>query len=532
MFARILCSTAILAGLGSAAAADTTFHILHFNDFHSRIQPINRYDSTCPAEDDAAGECFGGIARIQTAIQQMEAEYGPDNVAVMVAGDIFQGSQMYTTFHGDVEAEMMQAIGLDVMALGNHEFDDGPENLGRVLEQVDFPVISGNLDLSMSDALRDRVSDSVVLDIAGIQVGVVSALTTDTMEISSPGPNVLFQNEIEALQQDVDDLTAQGVDVIIALTHVGEGEDEMIASQVTGIDAVVGGHSNTYFSASDEDRDYAYPLMVSNPEGTMVPVVSAYAYGKYLGHLELTVDDAGNLIYAGGDTILLDASFQPDATLTARVEELAAPIEEAMSVVVSSSTASIDGNRDSCRARECEMGVLVTTAMLDRTRAQGMDVAITNGGGLRASIDAGDITMGEVLTVLPFQNTLSTFQLTGAGVIEALENGVSQVEEGAGRFPQVAGMRYTWDPEAEPGSRIVSVEIETADGFVPIDPEVTYGVVSNNFMRAGGDGYSVFANDGMNAYDYGPGLEQVVADYLTENGPYEPHLEGRVMQAQ
>lgn len=532
MFARILCSTAMLAALGTSASADTTIHILHFNDFHSRIQPISRYDSTCSAEDDAAGECFGGIARIQTAIQQVEAEYGADNVAVMVAGDIFQGSLMYTTFKGDVEIEMMDAIGLDVLALGNHEFDDGPANLARVLDMADFPVISGNLDLSMSDELRDRVLDSVVLEIAGIQVGVVSALTTDTIDIASPGPNVLFQDEIEALQQDVDTMTAQGVDVIVALTHVGEGVDEQIAAQVTGLDAVIGGHSNTYFSARDQDRDFAYPLMISNPDGDMVPVVSAYAYGRYLGHLELTLDDAGNLIYAGGDTMLLDASVEPDAALSARVEELAAPIAEAMAVVVAESTAPIDGNRDSCRARECEMGVLVATAMLDRSREQGIDVAIQNGGGLRASIDSGEITMGEILTVLPFQNMLATFQLSGAGIIAALENGVSQVEDGAGRFPQVAGMRYSWDPAAEPGSRIVSVEIETADGFVPIDPDAIYGVVTNDYMRSGGDGYRIFASDGMNAYDYGPGLEQVVADYLAENSPYTPHLEDRVMQAE
>jgi 5'-nucleotidase len=140
--------------------------------------------------------------------------------------------------------------------------------------------------------------------------------------------------------------------------------------------------------------------------------------------------------------------------------------------------------------------------------------------------------MGEVFTVLPFQNTLATFELTGAGIIAALENGVSQVEDGAGRFPQVAGMRFTWDPAAEPGSRIVSVEIETADGFVPIDPEAVYGVVTNNYMRSGGDGYRIFASEGMNAYDYGPGLEQVVADYLAGMGPYEPHLEGRIIEVE
>lgn len=532
MFARILCSTAMLAAMGTASAADTTLHILHFNDFHSRVQPINRYDSTCGAEDDAAGECFGGVARMETAIEQIRAEVGAENVALVAAGDLFQGSLMYSTFNGDIEAEMMTAIGLDVLALGNHEFDDGPENLARFIDQIEFPVISGNLDLSQSDLLRDRVGDSYVMEISGVQVGFVSSLTVDTIEIASPGPNVIFQDEIDAMQHDVDEMLAAGINVIIAITHVGSGLDDMFAEQVTGLDAVIGGHSNTYYSANDPDRDHAYPNFVSNPDGDLVPVVSAYAYSKYLGHLELTVDDDGNVVYAGGNTILLDASFAPDEALSARIAELAGPIEEAMSVVVAETSAAIDGDRSNCRARECEMGVLVATAMLDRVRAQGIDVAIQNGGGLRASIDPGEITMGEVLTVLPFQNTLATFQLTGADIIAALENGVSRVEDGAGRFPQVAGMRFTWDPAADPGSRIVSVEIETADGFVPIDPDATYGVVTNNYMRGGGDGYSIFAVSGMNAYDFGPGLELVVADYLAENIPYTPHLEDRIMEVE
>jgi 5'-nucleotidase len=199
-----------------------------------------------------------------------------------------------------------------------------------------------------------------------------------------------------------------------------------------------------------------------------------------------------------------------------------------MGQVVAETTAPIDGDRTSCRAGECQMGNLVAEAMLERTRDQGIQIAIQNGGGLRASIDAGPVTMGEVLTVLPFQNTLSTFQLTGEDVRAALENGVSQVEEGAGRFPQVAGLKYTWNPDETPGARIVDVMVEEDGAWVPLEPEKTYGVVSNNFMRAGGDGYSMFATNGMNAYDYGPGLEIVVADFLAEHGPYEPFTDGRI----
>ena len=169
------------------------------------------------------------------------------------------------------------------------------------------------------------------------------------------------------------------------------------------------------------------------------------------------------------------------------------------------------------------MGNLVSDAMLDRVKDQGIDVAISNAGGLRASIDAGEVTMGEVLTVLPFQNTLSTFQVTGATFVEALENGVSQMEEGAGRFPQVAGVTFTVDPSAEAGSRISDVMV----GGAPIEAEKVYGVVSNNYVRNGGDGYAMF-KDAMNAYDFGPDLADVTAEYIAANAPYAPYTDGRI----
>ena len=169
------------------------------------------------------------------------------------------------------------------------------------------------------------------------------------------------------------------------------------------------------------------------------------------------------------------------------------------------------------------MGNLVADAMLDRVKDQGVQIAIQNGGGLRASIDAGEVTMGEVLTVLPFQNTLSTFEVTGAQILAALENGVSQVEEGAGRFPQVAGMSFTVDLTQAPGSRISNVMV----GDAPLDPEATYGAVSNNYVRNGGDGYRMF-RDAMNAYDYGPDLADVTAEYLAKVGPYQPFTDGRI----
>jgi len=524
---RILTSVAALAMTTGMAAADYSLHILHINDLHSRIEPINRFDSTCSADDEAEGKCFGGVARVATKINEVRDQLVAEgkNVIVLDAGDQFQGSLMYTTYKGAAEAEFMEQIGFDAMAVGNHEFDDGPIKLREFIDLVSFPVISGNLDLSAEGLLKDHVQNHVVLEVGGEKIGIISALATDTAETSSPGPNVVFQNEIESLQQDVADLEAQGVTKIIALTHVGLPKDLAIAEAVEGVDAVVGGHSHTLLSNSDEKASGPYPVMVGG-----VPVVQAYAYSKYLGHLELTFDDAGNVTAATGDTILLDASVTPDADTVARVAELGAPIEELKTRRVSDAAAEIDGERENCRYRECQMGNLVADAILDRVRDQGIQIAIQNGGGLRATIDAGEITMGEVYTVLPFQNTLSTFRVSGAVLKDALENAVAQYDDPGkdGRFAQVSGMRYTIDPSAGTGERIKDIMVQEGDSFVPMDMDKVYGVVSNNYVRNGGDGYSMFAGDDKEAYDFGPDLAEVVAQYLIDAGAYQPYLDGRI----
>lgn len=175
------------------------------------------------------------------------------------------------------------------------------------------------------------------------------------------------------------------------------------------------------------------------------------------------------------------------------------------------------------------MGNLVADAMLERVKDQGIQIAFANSGGIRASFEAGEVTMGDVMTVLPFQNTLSTFQITGQGIIDALENGVSQVEEVKGRFPQVAGLSFVWDPAVAPGEgRIREVLV---DGQ-PIDPDATYGVVTNNFVRNGGDGYSVFATEAVDPYDYGPDLADVLAEYIGAQDSVAPKLEGRIARVE
>ncbi len=529
MTTRLLVTAAALA-LSAGTAGALTLDVLHFNDFHSRLESINRFDSTCPAADEAEGKCFGGIARLATKINELRdgIRAGGGHVVVLEAGDAYQGSLFYTTYKGKAEAEFLEALGLDAMAVGNHEFDDGPEGLANLLDIVTFPVLASNLDVSQSNVLAGRIAKHAIIDAGGVRVGIVSALTRDAMEISSPGPTVIFHEEAEALRAAVAALEEQGVTIIIALNHMGLPADLELAAEVEGIDAIVGGHSHTWLSASDPGRAGAYPTWVTRADGSAVPVVQAGSYGRYLGHLTLEFDDAGTLVFAGGDSLLLDAKVVPDAAIAARVAALAGPIEELKGRIVAATSEAVDGSRENCRARECTMGNLVAEAMLARTAGQGVTIAIQNGGGLRASIDAGEVTMGEVLAVLPFQNTLSTFQLTGAGVLAALENGVSQIADGAGRFPQVAGLRFTVDAAAPAGSRISEVMVRAGDGWAPIDAAAVYGVVSNNFMRAGGDGYRVFAREATNAYDYGPDLADVLAEYLAANAPYTPALDGRI----
>ncbi len=515
-----------LASATGTALADDTITILHTNDFHSRIEPINKYDSTCPDEDNAAGECFGGYARFVNAVSDAR-EAHPVSL-LLDGGDQFQGSLFYTYYKGKVAAEMMNALGYDAMTVGNHEFDDGPEVLRAFIDSVDFPVLMSNADVSAEPALANRIMKSTTVSVNGRQYGLIGLTPEDTGDLASPGRNVTFSDPATAVQAEVDRLTEEGVKRIIVLSHSGYEVDKRVAENTTGVDVIVGGHSNTYLSNTAEDAAGPYPTMVGD-----TAIVQAYAYGKFLGTLDVTFDDDGNLVSARGEPQLIDASVEEDGATIERVAELAEPLDEIRDRVVAESSAVIEGNREVCRVRECAMGNLVADAMLARVADQGIDIALANAGGLRASIDEGPVTMGEVLTVLPFQNTLATFEIKGSDLVAALENGVSQVEDVKGRFPQVAGLQYRWDPSVAAGEgRIAAVQVRDGDDWVDIDPAATYGVVTNNYVRNGGDGYAVFAEKAEKAYDFGPNLEDVVADYLAANAPYEPYVDGRITEVE
>ncbi|MGJ8583789.1 MAG: bifunctional metallophosphatase/5'-nucleotidase [Marinosulfonomonas sp.] len=522
MYARILTSAAVLALSGGMASADYSLTILHTNDFHARFEPISKYDSGCSSEDNDEGKCFGGSARLVTAVEAARAR--SNNSILVDGGDQFQGTLFYTYYKGALAAEMMNKLGYDAMTVGNHEFDDGPEVLRGFMDTVDFPVLMSNADVSGEELLADVLKKSTVIERGGEKIGLIGLTPENTDELASPGENIIFTDPVGAVQQEVDKLTAEGVNKIIVLSHSGYLTDQRVAAETTGVDVIVGGHSNTYLSNTSDKAAGPYPTMV----GTTA-IVQAYAYGKFLGELNVTFDDDGNLVEAVGEPLIMDAEVAEDEGTKARISEAAAPLEEIRNKVVGSAAAAIEGSRDICRHQECEMGNLVADAMLDRVKDQGVVVALANSGGLRASIDAGEVTMGEIYTVLPFQNTLSTFQVSGATLKDALENGMGQFDDpdDDGRFPQVAGMTFTFDGAAPTGERVTDIMIMEDGTATPLDMDKVYGVVSNNYVRNGGDGYKMF-RDAMNAYDFGPDLADVVVEFMAAGGDYQPYLDGRM----
>ncbi|TIO54924.1 MAG: LysM peptidoglycan-binding domain-containing protein [Mesorhizobium sp.] len=530
--AAILALSASTLGLSAGTSfADYTLNILHFNDWHSRIEGNNKYESTCSAEEETKGECIGGAGRLVTAIAQERKKLEGQNVLLLNAGDSFQGSLFYITYKGAAEEEFLNQMKPDAVTLGNHEFDDGESALVPYLDKAKFPIVSANVMPNDKSGAAGKVKPSIVVEVGGQKIGIVGAVTNDTPELASPGPNIAIADDVKSITAEVEKLKGEGINKIIAVTHIGYNRERDVIAKIPGIDVVVGGHSHTLLSNTDPKAAGPYPTMVDNPDGYKVPVVQAASYSKYLGEFKVVFDDNGVVKEASGDPIFLDKSITPDPAVLARIKELGAPIEALKNKEVAETTKPIDGGRENCRARECEMGNLVSDAVLDRVKGQGVEIVISNGGGLRASIDQGTVTMGEVLTVLPFQNTLATFKISGKDLVAGLESGLSQIEDGAGRFPQVAGLKYSFDKSVAPNAgRVKSVEVMENGAWAPINPDKQYLVATNNYVRQGGDGYKVFAEKATDAYDYGPGLEQVVADYLAAHRPYTPKLDGRITE--
>lgn len=533
LFAGALC-IAVATGATAQRADGWDLTIVHANDVHSRLQEINRFDSGCTDKERQDKQCWGGMARLghkaQEIIAEVKARKG--NVVLLDAGDQFQGSLFYSTYKGKAELSVMNMLPYDAMAVGNHEFDDGTGPLADFIRGAKFPVLGANVSSVADKNLRGKIRNSVVVTRGGRKVGIIGLTTLDTPEIAAPGKDVRFIEPEIAAKPIVERMRRQGVDVIIALSHLGLARDQKLAAALDGIDVIVGGHSHTLLTNAPAGPNLPpiggpYPMVAKSPSGQNVLIVQAYAYSRFLGRLDVTFDAKGMPVSWKGDNIPLTQEIPEDPKIAAEIARLAVPLDAVRKKVIGAS--SVEIVQSNCRKEECLMGNLVADAILDKTRHLGVVAVIQNGGGLRAAIGQGDVTMGQVLTVLPFQNAIATVGLKGSDLVAALENGVSQVETNSGRFPQVAGMRYVWDPAAPAGRRIVAVEMRRADGsFAPLDPSATYKIAANDFTRRGGDGYVVMRDKGIDPYDFGPGLEDTVAAYIQARSPVRVSIEGRI----
>ena len=497
------------------------------------------------------------VAKRVTAVNEVRAKK-PDAL-LLDAGDVFSGTLYFNEFTGMADLEFMNLMGYDAMTFGNHEFDlgsqpEGHKGLADFIKAANFPFVSANVDFS-GDALFNEIyqggtiSDSpengqiyggIIKEVNGEKVGIFGLTTEETVNLSSPG-EIVFEDYAEAAQETVDAFEAQGVNKIIALTHIGFDDnpavdnDLQLAELVDGIDVIVGGHSHT---------ELAQPFVVgedekgSKKEPTII--VQAYQYGDYLGTLDVEFDENGEIVGYDGELIDIGEKAEDPAagellnTYSAKIEEVQNSETGAVAAKELANPRLGNGDSISVRNSETELGNLIADGMLDKAKEFNPNtvIAMQNGGGIRAAIDEGPITLGEILTVLPYGNTLATMELTGAELIEALEHSVSNAPNESGGFLHVAGMKFAYDSSKPAGERIVSVEVAESDGsFSPLEAAKTYVVATNNFTAKGGDGFDVFAK----AYEEGRVTDLGLADwenlrdYVVKLGTVDPVIEGRIV---
>ncbi|MDQ7831666.1 MAG: bifunctional metallophosphatase/5'-nucleotidase [Desulfovibrionaceae bacterium] len=523
-----------LAASARAEQADFSLTLLHTNDVHAHIADFDAMGQECTAEKEAQGACLGGAARLATAIAQVRAEGG--NALLVDAGDWFQGALVYTRFKDEALREVTSRLGYQAMAPGNHEFDDGPAVLARFIDGVPFPLVACNLDASAEPLLAGKIAPYAVLDVGGRAVGVVGVANEDTAMLSSPGPNVRFTAAEEPLRAAVAELTGQGVNIVVAVSHAGFERDKALAAAVAGLDVIVGGHSHLLLANGAPEAVGPSPLRIAGPDGDTACVVTAGYWGKYLGRLDVRFDAAGRVVEALGAPRPMDAGVAKDpdmAALVAAYQERLAPFR---ATAAGRLDTELPLTRADCRGGECLIGDMAAEAMLAAAERHEARAALVNAGSIRAGLPAGEATLGAVLTAFPFGNTLVVCDLLGADLLAALEHGVSLAHDpmgsGTGRFPQVAGLRYVFDPSRETGSRLLAAEIRDADGrFAPVDPAAAYRVAISDYLARGGDGYGMLKDRARNVMLDGRAMDEMVAAYLAAHAPLALAMDGRITRA-
>lgn len=464
-----------------AVAATTKVTILHVNDLHGRVEPFSI------AADKPV---VGGYARIATVIKQIKAE-NPSTL-VLNAGDALHGTNMVNLTRGKAAVDLMNSMGFDAMALGNHDFNYGMSDLLDLYHSAQFNFLAAGLK---SEDGFNPFGSAKEVNLDGVRIAIIGVATPETKILTHPD-NVKgyeFPNPVEAVAKYVE-LFRPNVDLVVVLSHAGFDLDKKIASEVPGIDVIVGGHSHTLLETGTVVGD---TLIVQDGE-----------YGQYLGRVDLTVTD-GKVASAESRLIPIDASIVEDEDINKKIAAYKEQYDKSMSLVVGQNDTVLNGERADVRTKATNLGTLIADVL---RREGNADIGFMNGGGIRASIDAGPVTLGEIYTVAPFDNILVTIKVTGYKLLQALENGVSKLPAAEGRFPQLSGLEYTMDPSQPAGSRIISAYVNG----VPIDKAKVYTVATNDFIAAGGDGYEWLAL-GQKVFKSGDYIRDMMVRYFQAN---------------
>ncbi|KAG8582144.1 hypothetical protein GDO81_007938 [Engystomops pustulosus] len=413
---------------------------------------------------------------------------------------------------------------------------------------VNFPVLSANIksDNHIASNITGYFQPFKILDVGGEKIAIVGYTSKETPVLSDPGPHLIFEDEITVLQHEVSKVLTLGVNKVIALGHSGFETDKLIAQRVSGVDVVVGGHSNTFlYTGTPPSNDVPvgnYPFIVNSDDGRSVPVVQAYAFGKYLGYLNVTFDAQGNVLHSSGNPILLDSSIPEDPTLLLQINKWKEQINNFSAQEIGRTLVFLNGSSLECRFRECNLGNLICDAMIynnirnpDEVRWNHVSLCIINGGGIRASIDEkssnGSITLEDLLSVLPFGGTFDLIEIKGSTLKKAFEHSVHRYGASTGEFLQVGGIRVLYNLDNKPGERVVTLQVICTKcrvpKYIPVQMDEVYKVVLPAFLAEGGDGYTMLKNESLK-HDSGDLDVSVVGNYIAKMLRVYPAVEGRI----
>ncbi|WP_262122620.1 bifunctional metallophosphatase/5'-nucleotidase [Anaerococcus sp. Marseille-Q5996] len=472
-----------------------TISIVHVNDTHGRIE-----------ENEKNGEL--GFAKLKTYFDNRNTN---NNALLLNAGDVVHGTTFATISRGESVIDVMNQMGFDAMAAGNHDFNYGYQRLVELNNRANFPIFAANVTNQDGNNIIDSNS---IIDVDGVKVGIFGLATEETKTKSSPAntEGLTFANTIETAQNEVNNLRNQGAQIIICLSHLGEDKESketstMIAENVEGIDLIIDGHSHTEL----QNGRYVGNTLIAQ----------AKAHGYFIGDVTLLLDKDNKIVAKS-------ASLKPYARMKhlyanketlAQIEAVSNENKKVLDQNVGQTSVDLEGAREMVRTRETNLGNYITDAMI---KATGADVAITNGGGIRDSISAGNITKGDVLTVFPFTNFAVTLEVPGSVIKEALEHGLTDAPNSAGKFPQIGGMMVKYDSTRQTGDRVTEITIAGE----AMDPNKTYTLVTNDFMSIGGDGYEMFkVYQRTGEYEL---ISEIFENAIRNDGEINPQIDNRM----